>query len=288
MSVKIMQFNINGLKPKLKELRQIIHNQNIDTICLQETFLNTNKPLKIPGYSIIRKDRIGRKGGLAIIIKDNLKFVETIHDNAIEYQEIKVFLQNDQISILNVYIPPDSQIIYENIEKTFKKNTKTIILGDFNAHNRIWGCSQNNSRGKTIETLIDQNNLIILNSGQPTHFQTNANPSAIDLTISTSNISSKIHWNIFNNAMGSDHQPILITYNEPSNQEDPFTPRWKFTKADWKNFEQKCHEKLTPSTFKPDKTIEENLEQFQSTLIEIATENIPKTRKPNKKRKPLP
>ena len=288
MAIKILQFNINGLQTKIKELRQTIHDSNIDIVCLQETFLKTGKELKIPGYTIIRKDRSEKKGGLAIIIKNSLKFLEIANNNEIEYQEIKIFLQNQQINLLNFYISPTTTIDYTNLETLFKNHTKSLIIGDFNAHNTIWGSTHTDARGKTIETLIDQNNLILLNTGQPTHFQSNANPSVLDLSISTINISSKIHWNICNNSMGSDHQPILITYNETPNLEDSFTPRWKFTKADWKQFEQKCHENLTLSTFDPTKPIHENLENFQTTLIEIASNTIPKTKKPSKKRKLLP
>jgi Endonuclease-reverse transcriptase len=68
-------------------------------------------------------------------------------------------------------------------------------------------------RGKTIESLINWNNLVILNTGHRTHFHfhSNAHPSAIDLSICTPNISTKTHWNTCNNSIGSDHHPILIT-----------------------------------------------------------------------------
>jgi exonuclease III len=288
MAVKILQFNINGLMSKFKELKQTLINMDIGIVCLQETFLKENKSIKIPGYTIIRKDRPSHKGGLAIIIKNSLKYQEIINDNQIEYQEIKLFLQNENINLLNLYIAPHVQTDSPNLETIFKDKSKSIILGDFNAHNLIWGSSHNSSRGKTIESIIDRNNLIILNTGHPTYFQSNAHPSAIDLSICTSNISTKIHWNICNNSMGSDHHPILITYNEPPVEEDSFIPRWKFSKADWKTFEQKCHQQLTPSTFNPSHSVEENLEKFQKTIIEIAIDTIPKTKKPNKKQKLLP
>jgi Endonuclease-reverse transcriptase len=53
------------------------------------------------------------------------------------------FLQNEDINLLNVYIAPHAQVDSTELETIFKDKTKSIILGDFNAHNLIWGSRQN-------------------------------------------------------------------------------------------------------------------------------------------------
>lgn len=37
-----------------------------------------------------------------------------------------------------------------------------LILGDFNAHNPLWGSTSQNPRGQTIENIITHNNLICM------------------------------------------------------------------------------------------------------------------------------
>ena len=52
---------------------------NVDLLFLTETWLNSNVidsnfcPL---GYNIIRNDRLGRGGGVAVIFKNSLKIIE--------------------------------------------------------------------------------------------------------------------------------------------------------------------------------------------------------------------
>ena len=38
-------------------------------------------------------------------------------------------------------------------------------MADANAHSTLWGCDTNNSRGDTLEEVIFQSNLVVLNSG---------------------------------------------------------------------------------------------------------------------------
>jgi hypothetical protein len=145
-----------------------------------------------------------------------------------------------------------------------------------------------NPRGFIIENFIFHNNLTYINTGTPTHFKTNAAPSAIDLTISSTNISSKINWYVYNNNLGSDHQPIIISYNENPQYEDTFSPRWKFNKADWQSFSDRCLTNLTPSTFTITDSTENDITTFQNRLTENANATIPKTKQPRKNRRPLP
>ena len=58
-----------------------------------------------------------------------------------------------------------------------------ILMGDFNAHSRTWGCRDTNRQGKLIEDFILKQNLSILNTGTPTYFRPGTGSlSAIDLT----------------------------------------------------------------------------------------------------------
>lgn len=272
----------------MKELRQLTTILKPDLICLQETFLKPNKQLKFPGFTTLRKDRKELRGGILILIKENIKFHEINTNSENEYQSIQILLENSEtITIKNVYCSPTEDIlkyqeIFENI------SNKTIIVGDFNAHHTIWGCHDTNRRGQTMENFINQNNLTFLNTGTPTFYKNNTIPSAIDLTISTNNIAQKINWYVHNSNLGSDHHPIVITYNEKPLYENSFVPKWKFTKANWEKFAELCRSNLTPITFAQTGDSNIDIPNFQSQLIENAQKSIPKTKEPKKHKKPLP
>jgi hypothetical protein len=47
-----------------------------------------------------------------------------------------------------------------------------MILGDMNAKSTLWGSNESCRKGKAQEKLIEERELIILNSGKPTHLHT--------------------------------------------------------------------------------------------------------------------
>ena len=44
-----------------------------------------------------------------------------------------------------------------------------MLVGDFNGHSKIWGCSDTNDRGEIIEDVIAENDLCLPNEKQPTY-----------------------------------------------------------------------------------------------------------------------
>jgi len=89
-----------------------------------------------------------------------------------------------------------------------------ILLGDFNAHHSLWGCSSQNSKGNLIENLLLNHPLTILNNKQHTYIHpATGSSSAIDLTFVTPSLSLNYSWKPLDDLHGSDHLPILLSSN---------------------------------------------------------------------------
>ena len=74
------------------------------------------------------------------------------------------------ISICNIYIPPSYSLKTKDLENIISQIPKPfILLGDFNAHNHLWGSSNITSRGRLIENFINHHNLSLLNDGSTTY-----------------------------------------------------------------------------------------------------------------------
>ena len=59
-----------------------------------------------------------------------------------------------------------------------------MIMGDFNAHNPLWGSDNVTDKGKIVENALSNLNLCILNDGSNTYLHPgNGSYSFIDLTI---------------------------------------------------------------------------------------------------------
>ena len=73
MGLNILFWNCQGIRPKRKELKLYIKENEFDIVALNETFLNKKLTFKIPGYDTIRNDRsTGQKGGVSFLVKHGL------------------------------------------------------------------------------------------------------------------------------------------------------------------------------------------------------------------------
>ena len=123
-----------------------------------------------------------------------------------------------------------------------------MLVGDFNRHSKVWGCSDTNDRGEIIEDVIAENDLSLLNERQPTYLHPPAgNYYAIDLSLCHPSIYLDFDWLVCDDLHESNHFPILINEIEPSDDEQ--NCRWNLKKANWEPFSISCQERLTSEKF---------------------------------------
>ena len=75
--VYIAQWNARSMKANRDELKKFIDTRNapIDVLCIQETWLKAKNRFNLPGFSMVRKDRIDREGGgVAILIRNTMPY----------------------------------------------------------------------------------------------------------------------------------------------------------------------------------------------------------------------
>lgn len=115
--------------------------------------------------------------------------------------------------------------------------TPYIIGGDLNAHNCLWGSSRVDTRGKIIEEIILENNLILLNTGANTFISSSTgNFSAIDLTLMSTTISNNYQWEVLDDCYSSDHYPILTRALVHSESKSKII--YNIKKADWELYRE--------------------------------------------------
>ncbi len=147
-----------------------------------------------------------------------------------------------------------------------------FIAGDFNAHNPLWGGTRTCPRGSILENIIDQQNLILLNSGNHTHFSMASNTfSSIDLALCSPSLSTMVEWTVLDDLHGSDHFPTLVHFNVPD-LDVIYPPRWLFHRADWDTFSEKI---IMPDHFS--NNIDTLVAQFTDAVLRAATIAIPKS-----------
>ena len=110
--LSIITLNVNGLNApnKRQRLTEQIPKQDPDICCLQETHLETRDRYiqKVKGWEkIFHANRDQKKVGVAILISDKKDFKTKAvkRDNEGHYIMIKGSIQEEDITIINIYAP---------------------------------------------------------------------------------------------------------------------------------------------------------------------------------------
>jgi len=109
-----------------------------------------------------------------------------------------------------------------------------------------------------------------------------------DVSLASSQLATKCRWATFNNTMGSDHVPIIITINARPERQRITAPRWKSADADWNVFCDCINDQINITDVTDD-----DVDQLNSKIVDIirsaAEQSIPRT-KPSvsRRQKPLP
>ena len=244
-NIKVLSWNCNSLEKKYDDV--VILSQDYDVIMLQETFLTFKKKFSFKNFHIFRKDRHTGGGGLITLIKNNIQaelINSTYHiENTLETLSVKIITNTSPLIITNVYRPPhdDSRFVranhWNNFLNSLPLNHSHLISGDFNAHSTFWGSHSECSIGTNLINTLADSELLILNSGQLTHFPSNLNqPSAIDLTIASPDIFITSEWYPLDSLHGSDHTPINININKKVDTFQNQSHRINLKKIDWEKF----------------------------------------------------
>jgi hypothetical protein len=159
-----------------------------------------------------------------------------------------------------------------------------MLLGDFNSRNTLWGSNFTDRRGKTIEKLLEDDSIVLLNDGNYTrHNVTHNNFSAIDLSITSSSLGGTIDWSFQTAYNSNDHWPITLRLlkSQPSEKS---TPKWLLRNPDWPSFANKVDNLLTTKQFEtllqPNLSldIDNIVETFSSIITEAAEYTIGKSK----------
>ena len=280
----IIQWNCRGLRANYNEILILMSLFSPSVICLQETFLKQSDNISFRDFYMfnhICPDGQRASGGTSIIFKSSVPHSQFNLNTNLQAVAVNVTLSKN-ITICSIYLPPSDVLSKNSLVYLIDQLPQPFMLvGDFNGHSKVWGCSDTNDRGEIIEDVIAENDLCLLNEKQPTYLHPpTGNYYAIDLSLCHPNIYLDFDWSVCDDLHGSDHFPILIKETESSDDEQHC--RWNLKKANWETFTSLCQERLTPEKFKT----AEDMSAFTSALHDISEECIPKITTRSKRRNP--
>ena len=189
----------------------------------------------------------------------------------------------NKLTICNIYLPRSHNFNLADLQQLTDQLPKPyIIVGDFNSHNTLWSSPNIDNRGKIVENWIENDNIILLNTGDPTHFNCSSGSfSTIDLSLCSAYIADRVVCSVDSDLFDSDHYPIHIKMNRGEN---PCTssskPLWKFKEAKWDRYAERL-ELLLSTIDIPTTTNSQGYSDLiytlNSAIYQAADENIPKS-----------
>ena len=142
--LKISHLNCLSLMKHFDEVKSLVTETDIDITTLSETHLCTNiddSEIRIPGYTLIRRDRNRSGGGVAMYIRNNLIFVqrdELCSDTKLEILVAEIKLEKQKpFFVICWYRPPNSKIeVFNDFERVMQRiddsRVPYYVLGDMN------------------------------------------------------------------------------------------------------------------------------------------------------------
>ena len=263
-SLRVFQWNPGDLRARSTELLHFFSSHPVDLICIQESNLNSSSSFWIPGFSVLRSDRIRSRsgilssntthasGGIIIFVRQGLSFAElstsslSSLDPYIDYVWINISLNNSSsLSFLNVYAPlfaPPQRMAEPTpfLPPSILSSSKNLfILGDFNCHHPLWDSrGTSDPREKEVFDWVTSSDLLPLNDPDtPTLLDRfSGSRSSPDISFAPSSLALSCSWEVLQD-LGSDHLPILLSNPlSPVYRPNERPPSFNFQKAHWDGF----------------------------------------------------
>lgn len=140
--INILQWNTRSITSNRESLESFLENENIHIACISETWLKDTTNFRLSKYSIICENREDGKGGVAILIRNNLVWrpFEINIEKDVNFQFVAISFCN--LIIVSAYIPPNLVVKQDKWEELLGKiQMPFLICGDLNANHPIWGSS---------------------------------------------------------------------------------------------------------------------------------------------------
>ena len=269
-------WNCRGFNNKRHEIRELISDHGPICLALQETYLKNKYTVTIRNYSIFRKDlhHCSRAtGGTAVLVSNKFPHSPVPLNTNVQALAVQIHFRQ-LITVCTIYLPPNDNIHQQDLNNLIMQlPIPFILLGDFNAHNPLWGSHDVNTCGHLIDDFITGNSLCILNDGSNTYFH---EPSktfhAIDLAICTPTLFPLFNFLVCDDLHDSDHFPLFLSFHD-FNQINHKNPKYIYDRADWATFT--LNATITPAMTKGN--IDTAVAVVTSTIIKAADIAIPKS-----------
>ena len=208
--------NINSLWGHIDQLRLFLDStaESIDILAINETKLDStvsDKKIELPGFEVVRRDRVLGGGGVCIYLRTNINFRRRpdLCPDELECLTVEIIKPHSKGFLVSTWYRPESPValfnVFENmIGQIDSEGLELYLLGDLNCEMRPHIIDHNRKHIVNVMDIYGLHQLI----NEPTRI-TATSESLIDLCLT--NCSEKItHSGVLHLGI-SDHSLVFMT-----------------------------------------------------------------------------
>ena len=140
-------WNARSVNNKRAEVEFLLHEQDLDVLCISESWLAEDVAFELYGYLTYRRDHPGGGGGgTVILVRDSLSVLPLLVDgpwcSRLDVAAVRLSTSLGSLALMSVYAPPDSGVdsgLWSSLIGCASDCDVLILCGDFNVHSPLWG-----------------------------------------------------------------------------------------------------------------------------------------------------
>ncbi|KAJ8911881.1 hypothetical protein NQ315_012295 [Exocentrus adspersus] len=182
-------------------------------MAIQETLLIEADRASLPGYTLYRKERQQRRGGVALAVRRGIEHY-SVHVQ--RCKQSKRSLWGSVPKVASCYHPPNRTLEIQDLEALMAIGPALIAIGDFNAKALDWNCLTQNYSGAELRRFLANNNDVhAVGPEEPTYDGLGrTRPDVLDIALLKA-IPLQVQLEVVYEG-SSNHSPILLTAGEPT------------------------------------------------------------------------
>ena len=239
----LLNWNIRSVHNNIDELKIILTQTQPTIVTLQEAYSSKhlfNDPL-LNNYTWITKPAVIPKHTVCLGILKHIPFENVTLQTDLPAIAIQIKTPIE-VTIVCIYLTPSDRLA-PNLQLSLDNLLNQIahplmLVGDFNAQHKDWGCAITNSRGTLLQDTFENNLTQVLYHKAPTRLSPDTGKlSSLDHCATSYPIVPHFSIQVMDDLHGSDHFPMIIQCNR-NTPPTTIRPRWKYDKANWEDYQK--------------------------------------------------
>ena len=212
-TVNIFQCNIQSISKNKNELIRVLIQDEYEIALISECWTKQeleDSKYRIPNYNNFYSSREDGYGGAMVILHRSLRSRSLQLKNTKNIQAVGRYVTDLDLAVVSIYASPGTSIgeFKEGMQEIIQAVSAIknfVVGGDMNAHSRIWDSYHADNKGEALYQIITNENIILMNDGQPTYIpaELNKRASTIDLVLCSPTIYQDTEMQILDFGIGS-------------------------------------------------------------------------------------